>query len=72
MNINGMEIKIPGENHYRPEELIINGEKASMDLFLAKHGYNWKTSAHGNILFYRTESGKEYKVPQKELMSRYA
>lgn len=64
-----MDIKLTEDGCYRPETLIINGELASMKLFLDKHDYNWQSTASGNVLFYRTEAGKEYRVPQAQLMA---
>lgn len=67
MKIKGMDIQLTSDGTYRPETLIINGETAFATLFDNVHGYHWKPSASGNILYYRTESGKEYAVPQKAL-----
>lgn len=49
---------------YRPNNILVDGEPASMDLMAEKHGYNWQTSAHGNILYYATESGKIFAIEQ--------
>ena len=68
MKINGMDITVTSDGIYRPNTLIINGELASMENFLKAHGFNWKTSASGNILCYRAESGAEYQIKQVELM----
>lgn len=67
MKIKGMNIQLTSDGAYRPESLIINGETAFATLFGNAHDYHWKPSAFGNILYYRTESGKEYAVPQKAL-----
>lgn len=64
-----MNIKRTNDSGNRPETLIINDEIASMSLFLKEHGYNWKGTPSGNVLFYRTESGKEYQVKQASLRS---
>jgi len=69
MKIKGMDVKLTGDGTCRPETLIINGETASATLFDNAHGYHWKPYASGNILYYRTESGKEYSIPQKKLAS---
>lgn len=66
-----MKIKIElvnGEN-YRPAEILVNGEKYSMDAYLKKYGYNWRTSASGNILYYRSDSGKDFAVRQSVLFN---
>ena len=70
MKINQMDIEFTADGKYRPNALIINGEPASMSNFLKAHGYNWMASAYGNILFYRTDSCKEYKVYQTDLMKK--
>ena len=63
-----MKIQLTEDGAYRPEHLIINGETASMTAYAEAHdGKNWRSSASGNILMYRTESGKEYQIPQKEI-----
>ncbi|MGN1118284.1 MAG: hypothetical protein ACI4RU_06700 [Acutalibacteraceae bacterium] len=73
MNIryNGNEIQLTEDGNYRPDRLIINGEEASMTLFYEKHGYNWKSSASGNDLCYRTQSGREYLIPQARLQNTF-
>ena len=64
----GNEIKLTEDGSYRPEHLIINGEMASMAEYAKFHdGKNWKSTASGNVMFYRTESGKEYQIPQGKL-----
>ncbi len=60
-------IEYTNDGSYRPNSLIINGELAGRDIFLFKHGYSWKSSPSGNILFYRTKSGKEYRIKQSFL-----
>lgn len=59
---------VNGEN-YRPAEILVNGEKYSMDAYLKKYGYNWRTSANGNILYYRSDSGKDFAVRQSVLFN---
>lgn len=67
MKIKGMDIQLTSDGAHHPETLIINGETAFATLFDNAHGYHWKPSASGNILYYRTKSGKEYSIPQKKL-----
>ena len=69
MKIKGMDVQLTSDRAFRPETIIINGETASATLFENAHGYHWKSSASGNILYYRTKSGKEYSIPQKKLAS---
>lgn len=61
------KIKLVSDEKYRPKEIIVDGEIYSTTAFLAKHGYYWATSASGNILYYRSESGKEFSIHQKTL-----
>jgi len=65
-----MDIKLTKDGNYRPDTLIINGELASMTLFLEKHGWNWRSRPYGNVLYYRTETGKEYSVKQQEVLRK--
>ena len=65
-----MKVQLTSDGAYRPETLVINGEFASMKLYSEKHGYNWKSTASGNVLYYRTESGSEYQIKQSELMKK--
>lgn len=72
IRIKGNEIHLTEDGDYRPEHLIINGEIASMEAYAAAHdGKNWRATSSGNILMYRTESGKEYDIPQGRLQSRF-
>ena len=51
---------------YRPEEITVNGVRASMNAYAEKHdGKNWQATASGNILYYLDENGKSYAIPQK-------
>ena len=61
-------IQFPDGNRYRPETLIINGMRYSAALFAQKHGYNWRTSARGNILYYMSENGAVLSFGQKYLL----
>lgn len=67
IRFNGHEIQLTDDGSHRPDRLIINGEEASMTLFFNEHGYNWRSSASGNELCYRTKSGREYMIPQERL-----
>ena len=69
---NGNMIKLTEDGAYRPDTLIINGELASMTLYAEHHeGKNWRADPDGNYLFYQTESGKKYGIPQKRLMNTF-
>lgn len=74
MTINYQEnkIELTEDGNYRPNKLLINGEIATMDLYAERHnGKNWTATASGNVLYYATESGKEYFIPQSRLMNTY-
>lgn len=72
MNYKGREITLTADGNYRPDTVIVDGELYSMTLFAKKHGWNWQSRAAGNQLFYRSESGHEWDVPQKVLMNTFA
>lgn len=61
-------IEFPNGNQYRPETLIVDGARYSAALFAALHGYNWRASASGNILYYMSESGKTLSFKQSYLL----
>lgn len=61
-------IEFPNGNRYRPETLVINGTRYSATLFAKQHGYNWRTSASGNILCYMSKSGRVLSFAQKYLL----
>lgn len=61
-------IEFPNGKHVRPETLIVNGVQYSAALFAALHGYNWRTTAHGNILYYMAESGETLSFKQSYLL----
>ena len=67
----GNDIQLTEDGSYRPNRLIINGEPATMDAYSAEHGYSWRTSASGNVLCYRAESGSEYSIPQARLQETF-
>lgn len=72
INYHGNMIQLTEDGAYRPDTLIINGELASMTLYAEHHeGKNWRAYPDGNYLFYQTESGKEYSIPQKRLMDTF-
>lgn len=61
-------IEFLNSNRYRPETLIINGVKYSATRFAERHGYNWRTSASGNTLYYMSESGETLSFKQSYLL----
>lgn len=69
-NYKGMNIELTKDGTYRPDGLIINNDLCTMSAFYMAHGYNWESKSTGNYLYYRSEDGKEYCIPQK-VLSRY-
>lgn len=64
IRFNNNEIEF--NEQYRPEEITVNGVRASMNAYAEKHdGKNWQATANGNILYYLDENGKSYAIPQK-------
>lgn len=61
-------IQFPNGDQYRPEAITVDGVEYSATRFVQKHGYNWRTSARGNILYYMSESGKVLSFGQKYLL----
>ena len=66
MNIGGV-IEVEYEDTYRPENIKIDGVEYSMERYAASHdGKTWASSARGNILYYESESGQVYGIPQNK------
>jgi hypothetical protein len=57
---------INGEN-YRPDEILVDGVVYSMTEYKSKYGYNWQSTAGGNILYYRSKDGQNFSVKQSFL-----
>jgi regulatory protein YycI of two-component signal transduction system YycFG len=57
---------INGES-YRPNEILVDGVVFSMEEYKNTYGYNWQSSAGGNILFYRSKDGENISVKQSFL-----
>jgi hypothetical protein len=61
-------IEFPAGKQYRPEAITVDGVEYSATLFAQKHGYNWRTSARGNILYYMSENGAVLSFRQDYLL----
>lgn len=68
MTIKYRERTIEFDTKYRPNSILVDGVEMSMSRFSERHGWNWRTSASGNILFYESEDGNQISVPQKRFM----
>lgn len=62
-------IEFPDGVQLRPGAIIVDGVRYSADLFYEKHGYNWRTSAGGNILYFKSESGENIAFKQMYLLN---
>ena len=60
------------DGNYRPDRLVIDGKEFSMSRHADAHGFNWKSAAKGNVLFYQSEDGDVFEVEQKVLMNTFA
>lgn len=61
-------IKFPTGSQYRPEAVTVDGVEYSAARFAKQHGYSWRTSARGNILYYMSENGEVLSFGQKYLL----
>lgn len=69
MNIGGNIIEVEYQDAYRPDSIKIDGVEYSMTRYAEKYnGKNWEATASGNVLFYASEDGKFYAIPQKKFM----
>lgn len=67
MNIGGTVIEVEYEETYRPETIKIDGIEYSMERYGASHnGKTWSSSSRGNVLYYASENGQSYAIPQNK------
>ena len=71
MTYKGRTVEFTADGKYRPNSLIVDGELYTMAAFDQEHGYNWKATANGNELCYRSETGKEFRIMQAILTNDF-
>lgn len=62
-------IIFPDGKQYRPDLIIVDGIEYSMTKYAQKYGYNWQTSAGGNILYYMSKNGDTLTFKQDYLLN---
>ena len=69
MLTNGINLEIVKWEAHKPwpEEISIDGAIYSNSRCSAEHGYSWRSSAGGNVIFFKGDNGKIESFPLTKL-----